>query len=129
MTTKCKTALSGKVGIEDFKVMCIIGELPEEREWEQEISISLSYEQSMDRVAETDSLQDTIDYVAVAEKCRTVAIEGKFNMLEALICHMADALLEQFKMPELTIKVRKPGALEFASATTVEITRYREAGV
>lgn len=48
-----------------------------------------------------------------------------FETLEALAAHICKTLFQHFSIPEITIAVEKPSALNFVEASGVEITRTR----
>jgi len=59
--------------------------------------------------AETDALEDTIDYREVIAVVREVSDGRAFTLLEALAAAVADALLERFAaVIRVRVRVRKP---------------------
>jgi dihydroneopterin aldolase len=78
--------------------------------------------------AESDRLDDTVDYREVAALIREVSDSRSFNLIEALAAAVADALIDAFPVERVRVRVRKPGirpsGLQTAfSAATVERTR------
>lgn len=105
-----------EVGFQQFAISCVIGDLPEEREKEQIIHLTVSWKCDTEKVAVSDRLKDAIDYTAVAKVCADVAKEGKYQMLEALAEGMAEKVLELFPIQYLDLKIEKKSAF-FAGAT------------
>ena len=75
--------------------------------------------------ARSDRLEDTVDYVEVAEVVKGVSDARSFNLLEALATAVADALVERFPVERVRVRVRKrevaPAGLPVAwTAATVE---------
>jgi 7,8-dihydroneopterin aldolase/epimerase/oxygenase len=73
----------------------------------------------------SDRLQDTADYVEVAELVQEISNGHRFNLLEALAGAVADAVAERFSVERVRVRVRKcevePGGLSVAwTAATVE---------
>jgi dihydroneopterin aldolase len=73
----------------------------------------------------SDRLEDTVDYVAVAETVREVSDGRQFNLLEALAAAVADAVVERFSLERVRVRVRKrrvePAGLTVGwTAATVE---------
>ncbi|CAN5229430.1 hypothetical protein BH18ACT12_BH18ACT12_04050 [soil metagenome] len=102
----------GRHGVED-----------EERERGQTFLYDLRLEVS--DAAESDRLEDTVDYVAVAEVVREVSEARNFNLLEGLAAAVADAIVERFRVETVRVRVRKrdvaPAGLPVAwTAATVE---------
>jgi dihydroneopterin aldolase len=55
----------------------------------------------------SDRLEDTIDYVQVAEAVRAVSDARQFHLLEALAAAAADAVIERFEVDRVQVRVRK----------------------
>jgi dihydroneopterin aldolase len=75
--------------------------------------------------AASDRLEDTVDYVAVAELVQDVSTSRTYNLLEALASAVADAVVERFPIERVRVRVRKrdvePAGLPVAwTAATVE---------
>ena len=73
----------------------------------------------------SDRLEDTVDYVSVAETVREVSGARRFNLLEALAAAVADAIADRFPVGRVRVRVRKrdvePAGLPVAwTAATVE---------
>ena len=73
----------------------------------------------------SDRLEDTVDYVRVAETVREVSDARHFTLLEALAAAVADAIVERFGVAGVRVRVRKrevePAGLPVAwAAATVE---------
>ena len=76
--------------IKDIEIYCIIGERPDERMRLQRLSVDVRLEIG-DKVAVSDSLDDTVDYVAVADRIRQRLTEAKCKMVERAAAIAADA--------------------------------------
>jgi dihydroneopterin aldolase len=55
----------------------------------------------------SDRLEDTVDYVQVAEAVRAVSDARQFHLLEALAAAAADAVMERFSIERVQVRVRK----------------------
>lgn len=58
--------------------------------------------------AQSDRLEDTVDYVAVAEVVKGISDARQFQLLEALAVAVADAIVERFPVERVRVRVRKP---------------------
>jgi dihydroneopterin aldolase len=72
----------------------------------------------------SDRIEDAVDYRDVAATVREVN-DGQFQLLEALACAVANAIVERFSVEHVKVRVRKPevrpaGLLVEHSAVTVE---------
>ncbi|MBM4170033.1 MAG: dihydroneopterin aldolase [Ignavibacteria bacterium] len=82
----------------------------------------------LSRGAKTDHLKQTIDYEAVYDCIRSLILERKYFLIEAVANTIAEGLLARFrKLRKVTVRVRKPGApvkgvIDFVE---VEISRGR----
>jgi 7,8-dihydroneopterin aldolase/epimerase/oxygenase len=75
----------------------------------------------------TDQLADTIDYTQVVACVRRVSDGHRFNLIEALAAAVADAILEQFDVSRVRVRVRKPEVVLEAPAeyTAASVERVR----
>jgi dihydroneopterin aldolase len=75
----------------------------------------------------TDQLADTIDYTQVVACIRKVSDSHRFNLIEALAAAVADAILEQFDVSRVRVRVRKPEVVLEAPAehTAATVERVR----
>lgn len=74
--------------LNELEVDCIIGERADERNRLQKLLVEVELEIS-DLAAETDCLDDTIDYAALTEAIRETLIAAKCQMIERaayLVC-------------------------------------------
>jgi len=113
------------IGIQDFSIHCIIGELSYERDTEQAILIDLLIETDATLVSKSDNVKDTINYVDIADACTKVATNGRFRLLEAFANAVLEHLLSHWPISWAKIKVKKPMALPKASYCFVEMERRR----
>lgn len=111
------------VEVEALEVFGRHGVEDEERERGQTFLYDLRLEVS--DAGESDRLDDTVDYVAVAELVKGISAARNFNLLEALAAAVADAIVERFPVERVRVRVRKrdvePAGLPVAwTAATVE---------
>lgn len=86
--------------------MCICGALPEEQDRRQ------PYEFDVDLIAAlpattTDVLDDTIDYGAVLDRIEAVTRDESFQLFERMAQRVAEAVLTDERIEEVTVEVRK----------------------
>ncbi len=75
----------------------------------------------------TDRLRDTIDARQVYRVVEEVVIQGDFRLVEALAESIAAALLEQFSVQGVVVRVRKPFAPIPGVCDGIEVEIAREA--
>lgn len=118
-----------EVGLEIYglEVYGYHGALPEERERGQPFLFDVTLV-AHDAGVRSDRLSDTVDYGKVAACVEAVATGTRFNLIEALAARIADALLAQFDVSRVRVRVRKPevkleAPVEFTAAV-VERSRH-----
>ena len=114
-----------KVFIRDLALRCIIGIFPEERREKQDVVINVEMHADLRAAGRSDDLNDTVDYKAI-KKAILKLVEGSgFQLIESLAERIADLALANEKVEQVIVTIDKPGALRFARASAVEITRSR----
>jgi len=114
-----------KVFIRDLSLRCIIGVFPEERREKQDILINVEMHTDLRKAGRSDKLEDTVDYKAVKKAILKLVDGSRFELIESLAERMADIALDDERVKQVVITIDKPGALRFAKASAVEITRTR----
>ncbi|GAB4572775.1 MAG: dihydroneopterin aldolase [Anaerolineales bacterium] len=114
-----------KVFIKDLLVRGIIGIREWEREKEQDILINVTIYTDTIRAAESDDIDDCVDYSALAKKIQTHAETAKRLTVEALANDLAGLCLEEELVRKVVVRVEKPGAVRFAKSVGVEVERKR----
>lgn len=115
-----------KVFIKDLLVRGIIGIREWEREKEQDILINVTVYTDTLRAAETDDIEDCVDYSALAKKIQAHAETAKRLTVEALANDLAKICLETPLVRKVVVRVEKPGAVRFAKSVGVEVERKRD---
>ncbi|HNB41832.1 MAG TPA: dihydroneopterin aldolase [Anaerolineales bacterium] len=115
-----------KVFIKDLLVRGIIGIREWEREKEQDILINVTVYTDTLRAAETDDIEDCVDYSALAKKIQSHAETAKRLTVEALANDLAKICLETPLVRKVVVRVEKPGAVRFAKSVGVEVERKRD---
>ena len=96
-----------------------------EKETGRRFEVDCEFEVDLATPGNSDSLVDTVDYVAVFQKIKGI-VEGKaFSLIEKLATTLADEILNEFPIFRVTIKVRKviPPIAGNISDIEIEVTR------
>ena len=112
-----------KIYIRDLALRCIIGIFPEERDNLQDVLINVTLEADLSKGAETDRIEDTIDYKSINKEIVRMVEGSRFNLIEALAENIAQICLSRDPVSAVTVTVDKPGALRFARSVAVEFRR------
>jgi len=97
-----------------LEVDCVIGERPDERDRLQRLGVDVELAMPS-TAAETDSLADTVDYAALAEKIRTALVEAKCRMIERAAKVVYDCLPTR----DARVVVTKSGAVPGLASASV----------
>ena len=89
------------------------------------VDVELGYDTSL--AGRTDELGDTVNYSQVAKRVASIGSGEQFRLLEALAARIADAVLTEFPVDSVRLRVRKirPPMNVIARAVGVEIFRLR----
>ena len=114
-----------KVFIRELALRCIIGIYPEERREKQDIVINVEMHADLRAAGKSDDLNDTVDYKAIKKAILKLVEGSAFQLIESLAERIAEIALGNDKVESVVVTIDKPGALRFARASAVEITRDR----
>lgn len=114
-----------KVFIKDLLVRGIIGIREWERLQEQDILINVTVFTDTIPAAESDDINDCVDYSALAKRIQAHAETAQRLTVEALANDLAKICLETPLVRKVIVRVEKPGAVKFAKSVGVEVERKR----
>ena len=117
--------MEGIIGIKRLRIHCIIGDLPHERVTTQDLLVDIKVRADFSACVKSDRLENTVDYVRIAEIAATRAFEGKYQLIETFAAAVLQSLFEEFPISWAWIKVDKPEAILAAECSTVELERSR----
>ena len=106
-----------------IEVDCVLGDLPEERTREQRILVDVSLELDLDAAAETDSIEDTVDYALLVGNIREALEDAKCRLLERAASIVADVCLEDPLVERVAVTVRKFGSVPGLASAAVTLVR------
>ncbi len=109
--------------LHEMKVETIIGIWEWERKIRQTISIDREMSADIRKSAESDSVDDTLDYKSVAKRVQTFVGESTFQLVETLAEKIAAIVLDEFDVAWVRVRVNKPGAIRDAKDVGVLIER------
>lgn len=112
-----------KIFIRDLALRCIIGIYPEERREKQDVVINVEMHADLRKAGRSDDLNDTVDYKSIKKAILKLVEKSGFQLIESLAENIADIALADDKVQTVIVTIDKPGALRFAKASAVQITR------
>ena len=109
--------------LNDLKIETIIGIYDWERETKQTISLDLEMATDIQKAAETDDIENTLDYKAVSKRLITFVEESEFLLVERLAEECAQIILKEFNVPWVRLKLNKSEADSSPSGEGIWIVR------
>ena len=112
-----------KMLIKNLHLQGIIGVNDREREKPQDILVNVVAFTDTHRAAQTDDLEDCVDYSLLAKEIRALVEVARRFTVEALAEDIANLCLRRPEVQKVTVRVEKPGAVTGAESVGVEIER------
>lgn len=109
--------------LRDLRVETIIGINDWERRTRQTVAIDLEMGADIRKAAATDSIDDTLNYKAVAKRLIQFVEESEFLLVETLAERIAGIVVEEFDVPWVKVVLSKPGAIRGSRDVGIAIER------
>jgi dihydroneopterin aldolase len=109
--------------LHDLTIETIIGIYDWERKEKQSIILDLDMGADIPRAAQTDAIEDTLNYKAVAKRLIEYVGASEFQLVETLAERVAEIVLNEFGVKWLRLRVNKKGAVRYAGDVGVIIER------
>jgi dihydroneopterin aldolase/D-erythro-7,8-dihydroneopterin triphosphate epimerase len=114
-----------QVMIKDLSVQGILGINADERVTKQEILVNATLLVDTRAAAESDDIQDAVNYRTITKQMIAHIEHGEPMLVERLVQELADICLRDPRVTQVEISVEKPGALRHARSVGLKITRSR----
>ena len=114
------------VYLNDLRVDTVIGIYDWERRTRQTVIFDIEMGTDISKAAETDTIEHTLDYKAVAKRLFAFVGQSEFRLVETLAEQVAQILLEEFQVPWCRIRLNKKGAVRGVRDVGVIIERGRK---
>ncbi|MDH3547382.1 MAG: dihydroneopterin aldolase [Gammaproteobacteria bacterium] len=111
-----------------LKVDTVIGIWDWERKIRQTVVIDLEISADIRRAAETDSIDDTLNYKQVSKRVQQFVADSNFQLVETLAEKIAAIVRDEFEVEWVRVRVNKPGAIRGAQDVGVLIERGARGG-
>ena len=109
--------------LRDLEIDATIGVYEWEKRIRQKVRIDLEMAADIARAATSNSIDDTLDYKAVAKRIVQFVESSHYDLIESLIEHVADMLIQEFGIPWLRLTISKPWAVRGARDVGITIER------
>jgi dihydroneopterin aldolase len=112
-----------RVIIEDLRIPACIGVYPHEKLEKQVVVMNIEMGLPTPACFRSDRVDDTIDYAAVADAVRQLAVSRHFNLIESLAEQVSNVIFDDFGAAWVKVRVDKIGVIPDAKCAAVAITR------
>jgi len=109
--------------LHDLRIETVIGIWDWERKIRQTVAIDLDMAADIRKAAASDSVDDTLNYKAVAKRLQQFVGDSSFQLVETLAEKIAGVILDEFDVAWVRVKLNKPGAIRGARDVGVIIER------
>ncbi len=106
--------------LENLRITCILGDLPEERVTPREIEFDVELIGDFPAI-KTDNLVDTVDYAALSRKLEQTLVEAKARMIEHAGGLLKEICLKEKFVTDAKVTIRKRGTLPNLAAASFTI--------
>src|SRR5215831_5049947 len=113
-----------QISIVDLEVLYRVGVPDAERAQPQRLLITVEMETDFIAAAKSDSISDTIDYFAVAQRLLRFGEGREWKLIEKLASDIVDTILSEFKPQSLSVEVKK-FVIPQARYVSVKLSRRR----
>ena len=96
-----------RISIIDLEVHYRVGVPDTERAQPQRLLLTVEMESDFSAAAKSDSIVDTIDYFAVAQRLLKFGDGKSWKLIEKLTADIANTILAEFKPTGVTVEVKK----------------------
>jgi len=107
------------IRIKNLRLRTIIGVKHWERRKVQDVIINVEIEFDGSKVAESDNIDDTVNYKTIKKRIVEEVEKSRFYLLDRLASHVLKIVMENKKVQRATVEVDKPNALRFADSVSV----------
>ncbi len=117
-----------RIVLRDVELHALIGVYAHERAAPRRLRLQLELACDARRAAATDALADTLDYDAIVQRLRLLAVQERPALLETFAQRIAAVLHDEFGVAALRLRLEKPGAVPGAAWVGIALERGDWAG-
>lgn len=115
----------GKIFIKDLLMPVTIGHVAPERHAPQTIRINIAVWADISDSLKSQSLDDTIDYVAIQKRVMDLAATSEYVLLESFADDILTACLENPRASKAWVRIEKPHKFPESESVGLEVERSR----
>lgn len=111
------------VYIQDLRIQTVIGIYDWERKIKQTVSIDLEMAFDIRKAAESDHIDDALNYKAVAKRMIAFVEDSSFQLVETMAEKICAIVLDEFNVSWVKLRLGKPGAVSGSKEVGIIIQR------
>ncbi len=115
-----------RIHLKNLRLRTIVGVNDWEQREPQGVRINVRFEFDGRRAAETDALEDTVDYSAMKRRIAEMVEGGRFQLIERLASEVLELVMADPRITRATVEVDKPTALRFADGVSVTVSAEKD---
>ncbi len=109
--------------IRELRIETVIGIYDWERQIKQVVCLDLEMGTDIRKAAASDSIEDTLNYKAIAKRLLQFVGDSQFFLVETLGERIAELVMTEFEVPWLRLTLSKPGAVRGSREVGIIIER------
>lgn len=109
--------------LRDLRIDTVIGIYDWERRMKQTIILDLEMGTDIRKAANSDNIDDTLNYKAVAKRLMTFVGDSEFELVETLAERVTEIIMTEFTVPWCRLSLNKKGAVRGVRDVGVIIER------
>ena len=114
-----------RIHIKNLRLRTIIGIFPWEKKTKQDVVINIIIDFNGSKAAQSDAIEDTLDYKTMTKKIICHVENHSFALIETLVEQLLNMIMEYHQADYAQVEIDKPGALRFADSVSVSSSRTR----
>lgn len=119
---------SDTIFIHGLQCECVIGVWEWEKKITQILVLDIDLATNVSKAAQSDKLEDTLDYKKIADRVIEYAQANPVDLIETLVDQLANVILTEFEVPWVRIRLDKGGVVKHVKHVGIVIERGTRAG-
>jgi FolB domain-containing protein len=116
------------VKIKNLKLKTILGVYDWEKTFDREIVINVEMETDFVNAAQSDNLNDAIDYDIITSKIKNLITKKRFKLIEKMTQEVLEVILEDDRIKKCKVEIDKVGVVEGVESFSVTIEKTKPNG-
>ncbi len=114
------------IKVKNLRLRTFIGFNPDEIAKQQDVVINLAGQYPAEMAAQTDDVENALNYKVITKRIIQHVEEGRFLLLEKLVADVLDICTDHPWVKYASVTIDKPHALRFADSVSLTLEKYCE---